>query len=258
MLSNRLALSAIKNRDGGIEPIKGFINRTFETTSYARIENRYGGTKVKFLLGVHLRIDEPSFHALIEVKYGILEYENQQTLPNQWKHIDKATWLKFFNLVIENGDPVSPLYCDYVELCRQMKYLMTTLPDGKTLAFNCDLGMNVGKLNRRISGCLVSQFLDTWLVKFPIFILYGEKISTAKELNDIASALSDIKFVSHNIKHNKYENKRQECIEKLSGLENVLKAKEDELSKQFEEAADAMNLLSEQYGIELDMDKHCY
>ena len=91
-----------------------------------------------------------------------------------------------------------------------------------------------------------------------IYILYGEKISTAKELDNIVSALSDMRYVIHNIRHNKYGNKRQEYIEKLSMLEATLRAREDELSKKFEEAADNMNILSEQYGIEIDLDKRCY
>ena len=257
MISKKLALSAVKNCDGGIESIKGFLNRTFATTSWVSVENRYAGTKMKFLLGIHLLTGETSSHALIEVKYGLLEPGKWSVMPNQWRHIDRATWLKFFDLFIENDDPVSSLNWDRLEQCRKMKYWMTTLPDGKTPAFNCDLDMNVGKLNRIISECLVFQFLDVWQVLFPIFILYGDRISTAKELIDIASALSSINDVAYNIKYDRYGIKRQEFIEKLSKLETALKAKEDALSKKLEESADALNLLSEKYGIEIDIDEHC-
>lgn len=251
MIPQNLILLPTRNRDGGIKPIKGFVNRSFETISWVSVYDCYPGTKIKFFLGIHLRPETSS--ALIEVKYGIIENETWSILPINWRCIDQATWLKFFDLYIKND---AICYID-LEQCRKLKRQIATLPDGKTPAFNCDLDMYTGDLNKKINECLVSRFLHTWQVKFSIFLLYGDKISLANELNDIASAMSNISDVSYNIKHDKYGNKRRECIEELSGVEVALKAKEDALSKKFEESADAMNLLSEKYGIEIDIDEHC-
>ena len=253
MSAEKLYLTAVKNVDVGIEPIKGFVNRAFVTSSCFRIDNCYDGTRMCFLLGVHIE-PPPSQWAFVEVKYGVLDKDDWGVPADKWKRIDYITWLRFVDMFV--GEE-SSFNCESLEQCRQIKCLLTTLPDGNTPAIKCDLGMNVGKTANRLSDCLVGRFLTTWQVKFPLFLLYGDRISTARELNDIAAALTDINDVAYSIKIDRHNVKKRECIDKLKGLEISLKEKEDELSELFEESADAMNILSDTYGIEIDIEERC-
>lgn len=253
MSSEKLYLTAVKNVDAGIEPIKGFVNRAFVTTSWFRIDNCYEGTRMRFLLGVHIE-PPPSQWAFVEVKYGVLDKDDWGIPADKWKRIDYITWLRFVDMFV--GEERS-FDCESLDQCRQIKCLLTTLPDGKTPAIKCDLGMNVGKIANRLSDCLVGRFLTTWQVKFPLFLLYGDRISNARELNDISAALTDINDVAYNIKSDRHNVRKSECIDNLKGLEISLKAWEDELSELFEESADAMNILSDTYGIEIDIEERC-
>lgn len=248
-----LNLSPIRNVDVGVESMEGFINRSFVTKSWFFVRDRYLGTKMKFILGMHFHrgVDGIFPYALLEVKYTVESLSGDFGISKyKLKSIDQETWLRFFDLFMED------FRVQEDRLCQRMKQLLTTLPDGKTPAFKCDL-FDVTNFGNVLGECLVSQFLGTFRWEFPLFLLYGDRISTSMELDNILKVMTDIDDISYYVKHNIYETKRKESIDALLNLESEVSAKERELSNVFEKSADAMNMLSDQYGIEIDLDNAC-
>ena len=260
--NHKISIEQTRNDEVGVESLKGYVNRSFKT-QYIQLNDSYVGSHMLFASGVHYKPENWSgvgssvldtSKALVEVKYSIRDFSNKGFGNPSWKTIPDEVWRKFFSLFSPFAD--EKFSCRY--FLKNMEENFSTLPDGKTPCFVCSLYSDtVKKLNRRIENCLVMNFLNEWQVKFPIFVKYWDKISTAKELNDIVVAFDQLSDVSYSVKFNKYGREKKETIDKLTGFEKLLAELEDKRSKFFEEAADAMNELSQEFGIELDIDDHC-
>ena len=245
MSSLKLYLASVKNADVGVKSIKGFVNRSFVSIPWFSVCDSYFNTRMKFLLAAHTKKDcDGTYSAFVEVKYGIAPKSGYTISSEQWKSIDRETWLKFFRVATRDGND------------NMLKPLMTILPGGETPAFHCDLGFNRMPL-RSMCCCAVANFLDCWRVEFPIFLLYGDRISSFQDLKEISSAMTSINSVCFSVKNNTYGNRREKAIEELGDLELKLEVFEEALSQVMEESADAMNILSDKYGIEIDIDEHC-
>ena len=258
--NHQIPIGQTRNDEVGVESLKGYVNRSFKT-SYIRLNDSYVGSHMLFAIGVHYKPENWSSgldpeKALVEVKYSIRDLYNKGFGNPSWKTIPDEVWRKFFSLFPDDEFADEKFSCRY--FLRNMEESLSTLPDGKTPCFVCSLHPDtVKKLNRQIENCLVMNFLNEWQVKFPIFVKYWDRISTAKELNDIVSAFEQMSEVSYSVKFNKYGREKEETIDKLTGFEKLLAQLEDKRSRFFEEAADAMNELSREFGIELDIDDHC-
>ena len=256
---HKIAIGSARNAEVGVENLKGFVNRSYRLTNF-RIEDSYAGCMMGIALGVHIEqgkiSNDETCPALVEVKYCIIPNSAGRPAHPTWTSIPEEVWLKFFSLFPKDKFADEKFSCRH--FLSEMAKGITTLPDGKTPCFKVKLDPFSGKgLTKRLEDSSVVQFMDEWQVKFPIFVKYWDRISTARELNDIAAALDEICNVAYAVKYNKNGVQKKEVIEAIGGYEILLAKKEALLSQVFEEAADAMNQLSEEFGIEIDIDDHC-
>ena len=256
---HKISIGSARNAEVGVENLKGFVNRSYRLTNL-RIEDSYVGCMMGIALGVHIEQDKISndetFPAFVEVKYCIIPNSAGRPAHPTWTSIPEEVWLKFFSLFPKDKFADEKFSCRH--FLSEMAKGITTLPDGKTPCFKVNLDPFSGKgLTKRLEDSSVVQFMDAWQVKFPTFVKYWDRIWTAKELNDLVSAFDEIGEVSYSVKHNKYGKEKVEVLDKISGYEKLLAQREADQAKLFEEAADAMNELSEKFGIEIDIDEHC-
>lgn len=254
-----ITLGSAKNADIGVGSLNGFVNRSFRLPNIG-IDDSYVGSRMGLALGVHVERDVVEcvgpYSALVEVKYCILENNSSRPPHPTWTNIPADVWSKFFDLYPKDDGTADAFNCH--KWCRMLENGMTTLPDGETPCFKLVLGDEEGSsIAKRLGASPLVKFIYEWQVKFPIFVKYWDRISTARELNDIAAALDKICNVAYSVKYNKYGGQKKEVIEAIGGYEILLAKKEALLSQVFEEAADAMNQLSEEFGIEIDIDDHC-
>lgn len=255
----KMTLGSARNADIGVGNLNGFVNRSFLLPNIG-MDDSYVGSVMGFSIGVHVEQDVVEcvgpYSALVEVKYCILENNSSRPSHPTWTNIPADVWRKFFDLYPKDDGTEDAFNCH--KWCRKLENGMTTLPDGKTPCFKLELGDEEGSsIAKRLGASPLVKFMSDWQVKFPIFVKYWDRISTARELNDIAAAMDEICNVAYSVKYNRHGVQKKEVIEAIGGYEILLAKKEALLSQVFEEAADAMNQLSEEFGIEIDIDDHC-
>lgn len=248
-----ISVTSARNADIGVESLRGFNTRSF-TLSELTIDDSYVGSQMGFALGVHAQNDGS---ALVEVKYRVVEFANPLWSGISWKNIPEKVWRKFFDMHRTATFPgmTSDLKCFI--LCRMLENGLATLPDGKTPCFKIELDDCKNPSTNQMSRCPIVKFMEAWQAKFPVFLKYWDRISTVGDLCDLVAAIDQISEVAYSIKTGLYKTRKHDAILELKNYEAHLEALENQLSKVYEDAADAMNELADKFGIELDLNDHC-
>ena len=233
----RICIYKMRNDDLGIDQFKGYINRSFNTSSF-RIEDSYAGSRIQFGFGVHYKAAESI--ALVEVKYLLSKHQSGLFSEGEtWKVVPKEAWEKFFNMF------------DSFSICSAMRKAMVDERQGRPLCFACEMhcSPSIGKL----VDILPLDFLEVWKDMFPVFIKYHKVIKGRKDLDDMVSAMDDLHDASWKIKVDSYASRKKEIMEKLKRTESEIENNAKLLEDVYSEGAEAMNVLQEQFGIELDL-----
>ena len=243
----------MRNEELGINQFKGYVNRSFNTTSI-RIDDSFIGSRIHFGLGVHYK--ESAGIVLVEVKYLLSKHQMRWFDKNtKWKVIPKEVWDKFFKMYLD--DEYAGQYC-CLDICRDMANAITATAPYKSLCFKCKYDESQrGGLSKWVENCLPVLFIREWQVKFSTFVKYHNVISNPKELNALVAAMEDISGVSYNIKHNVSEGRKEEFMDRIASHQSEIEANTRELERICSEGADAMNELSDKFGIELDLSQDC-
>ena len=242
-----ILVTSARNTDIGIESLVGFVNRSF-ILSEILIPDSYVKSQMGFALGVHAQKDGS---ALVEVKYRVVEHANTLGQNVSWKNIPEQVWRKYFDM----HRPITESNVKCHDICRTLGNGLTTLSDGKTPCFKIEFD-GYKKLSAWVSRCPIVTFLKLWRVRFPFFIKYGDKVSNMRDFNELVIAFNGISDVIYSIKLGDYKTKKQSALCELKRYEEYLMTLEDKQDKICEGAADAMNELADNFGIEIDLDDH--
>lgn len=243
-----ILIKSARNTDIGIESLSGFVNRSF-ILSEILIPDSYPQSRMGFALGVHAQKDGS---ALVEVKYRVVEHTNALDQSISWKNIPELVWRKFFDM----HRPITESNVKCHDICRTLGNGLTTLSDGKTPCFKIEFDGYKKLSAKKMSYCPIVTFLKLWRVRFPFFIKYGDKVSNMEDFNELVIAFNGISDVIYSIKLGNYKAKKQSALYALKQYEEYLMTLEDKQDKICEGAADAMNELADNFGIEIDLDDH--
>lgn len=245
-----IILKPVKNAVVGVAQLKGYTNRSLATRDFC-INDCYAGTRVAIYLGIHIHDDgKVAFdwfgnNAKVEMGFRILPKGGSYFDKTLWRPVEKEVMLKFLSLY----DHVA-MEGEEREVLANMKSRMSTLPNGR-LCWDYYIGK--GPLESATRGCYIRTFLANWNCSFVTFLKYHDRINTIDELVEIQNAMDEICSVAYNIKNPRIEHQKAERIEKLAKYEKFLAEKEAAINKCYEDAATALNELSERFGIEVDV-----
>ena len=247
-----IRLAPTRNADVGVANMPGKLNRSFETRDFS-IDDGYAGTRVRLAFGVHIDKspdwNEPGqTNALVEVRAKIVPKGGSTFDNSLWKPIGKDVWDKFLDIYA-----VDPREYRMHSVHKDMRNLMVVGDDGKTVYFKCCIDAKYGMLKNRVSEIYLSLFLAKRAESFSTFLKYHDRINTFSDLVAICDAMGGLAAVSYNVKHKRHVIWKRDLLEKLNGYRAQLAEKEAALNMIYEQAADAMNELSDRFGIEVDV-----
>jgi hypothetical protein len=239
-----ISLRRTRNEEVGVPVIRGYHTKSFVTKNFV-ISDRQQGTYVGICLGVHIPSNGVG-DAKVEIGFSLAPYRMQ------WKPIDKDVWLKFFNMCGSwSGTKPS------IVLLQKMRDGMDDLPNGQ-VCFSINLNDDKSSgLDMKLYQSYIVEFLYDWQSTFTIFLKYHDRISNVDELVELKKTLHKLVDVSYLCREDKYAIQKAQAIEKLRKLEADLNGYADRLDKLYEDAADALNELSDKYGIEIDLNDNC-
>jgi len=99
----------------------------------------------------------------------------------------------------------------------------------------------------------VADFLRATQPQLGTTILFPDKITDYADAENIFNALYNLHSTNWDIEHDWYGDRIRENLNELKKCQNKLIEIEDKIQKVCEDAADSMNILSERYGIEVNV-----